>query len=443
MNQVTVENYRCLREPQHARLAPLTLLVGDNSTGKTSFLALVRALWDTAFGDGLPDFKDDPYDLGSFDEIASSGGSPNGSTAAFTAGFRVPTPSASPRRTPNPPAFGFRAEFVKKASAPFPMTRRLEGASHWIESSMRSDRHRLKFGNLRDGTDIASNHVQRLWRNQDGSSFMPLGIVPSALRYALFAERGRSQVPEADRKGLLRLSRSLRTNVRRPFASAPVRSRPRRSYDPAAPRRDSEGDYVPMYLAHVLRTDRSRWQELKQAIDDFGRRAGLFEAIRVRQLGKHDGDPFQIQVQRLASEPTAHFHNLVDVGYGVSQVLPIVTELFRSRGNQILLLQQPEVHLHPSAQAALGSLFCQAAAEGRQLIVETHSDHLIDRVRMDIRDSATKLRPDDVSLLFFERRRFDVRIHSLRFDDNGNLDGAPDGYRRFFMEETRRSIGLD
>ena len=51
----------------------------------------------------------------------------------------------------------------------------------------------------------------------------------------------------------------------------------------------------------------------------------------------------------------------------------------------MFLLQQPEVHLHPSAQAALGTLFCQVAKPERQLVVETHSDHLLDRVRMDVR----------------------------------------------------------
>ena len=160
-------------------------------------------------------------------------------------------------------------------------------------------------------------------------------------------------------------------------------------------------------------------------------------------LGQGDGDPFQMRIAKYGKgNEKGPLRNLVDVGYGVSQVLPIVTELLRPDAAQLFLLQQPEVHLHPSAQAALGSLFCDVAANGRQLIVETHSDHLIDRVRMDVRDSKSKLRAEDVSLLFFERGRHDVRIHSLRFDDQGNVVGAPDGYRRFFMEETNRSVGL-
>ena len=107
------------------------------------------------------------------------------------------------------------------------------------------------------------------------------------------------------------------------------------------------------------------------------------------------------------------------------------------------MLQQPEVHLHPSAQAALDSLFCQSAKQDLQLVVATHSDHLLDRVKMDVGDGATALRPEDVSILFFERQRLDVRIHSLRIDGKGNILDAPDGYRQFFMDETRRASGLE
>ena len=61
---------------------------------------------------------------------------------------------------------------------------------------------------------------------------------------------------------------------------------------------------------------------------------------------------------------------------------------------------------------------------------------------MDVRDGKTKLKPEDVSILYFERNDLDVCIHSLRFDEHGNVQGAPDGYRNFFLEETRRSLGL-
>ena len=279
----------------------------------------------------------------------------------------------------------------------------------------------------------------------------PFGVDPDSLEVR---QGSNSPTPE-DWERLRRLFRTS-SEVRefghrkqRPYASAPVRSNPQRTYDPARPTRDPEGDYVPMYLAEVFFQDKRRWNSLKQKLEKFGQESGLFDEISVKSFGRKASEPFQVQVRKFGSRIKGPQRNLIDVGYGVSQVLPVITELVRSGSfpdllgyskPPMFLLQQPEVHLHPSAQAALGSLFCEVATPERQLIIETHSDHLIDRVRMDVRDSTTDLKPDDVSILFFERKDLDVRIHSLRIDEEGNIEGAPDGYRNFFLEEMARSL---
>ena len=196
--------------------------------------------------------------------------------------------------------------------------------------------------------------------------------------------------------------RGFSRSGQRPYASAPVRSKPHRTYDPARPTRDPEGDYIPMYLASVYFQHKNQWTTLKNALERFGQAAGLFDEISVKPLGKKESEPFQVQVRKSGRKVRGPHRNLIDVRYGVSQVLPVITELLRRDAPPMFLLQQPEVHLHPSAQAALGSLFCQVAGPRRQLVVETHSDHLLDRVRMDVRDGTTRLRPEDVSILFFE-----------------------------------------
>ena len=221
-----------------------------------------------------------------------------------------------------------------------------------------------------------------------------------------------------------------------------MRSKPSRTYDPASPTRDPEGDYVPMYLADVLTRRKREWTELKRRLQEFGKAAGLFDEISIKRLGQRDSEPFQIQVRKFGSKRKGPLRNYIDVGYGVSQALLVITELLRPDAPPLFLLQQPEVHLHPSAQAALGSLFCQIANRERQLIIETHSDNLIDRVRMDVRDGIGALKPEDVSILFFERDGLDVHIHSLEIDGEGNVNNAPDSYRSFFMEETAKSLGL-
>ena len=444
MDTIRLKDYRCFRDEQSARLAPLTLLVGDNSTGKTSFLAMIRALRDVFFDfrSPAPDFKEAPYDLGSYDEIAHHRGGRGGRADGFEAGF-----SDKFRIRRKNEEIAFDVCFGRSGSAPVPVRTRIAGGDAWIEDSF-APGESLK---VRIGTD------RGVWENEitpglddtyieDERSTLPRRL---PIRFYL-QERseletiGDSPTPsqeDVDKVIDLEYLRRRTFRGRRPFASAPVRSKPRRTYDPSRVIVDPEGDYIPMYLADSYFRDRKTWARLKNGLESFGRDAGLFDEISVKALGRRGGDPFQVQVRKFGGGLKGPLRNLVDVGYGVSQALPLMTELLRGSGaGEIFLLQQPEVHLHPSAQAALGSLFCRTAGRNRQLIVETHSDHLIDRVRMDVRDGVSNLKPSDVSILYFQRDALDVKIHSLGIDEEGNILNAPDDYRRFFMEEVTRSL---
>ena len=141
------------------------------------------------------------------------------------------------------------------------------------------------------------------------------------------------------------LSRALRRTRThsRPIASAPVRSRPERTYDPRRDVREPEGSHVPMTLATLFVSDPARFDRVAKSIAEYGAAAGLFSKLDVKQLGRV-GDPFQ-----LAVTVDKYPFNVTDVGYGVSQVLPILFETLASEEKQTFLLQQPEVHLHPKA----------------------------------------------------------------------------------------------
>jgi predicted ATPase len=188
-------------------------------------------------------------------------------------------------------------------------------------------------------------------------------------------------------------------------------------------------------LARLKTSDPEKWKEIKTELAEFGRECGLFKSVNVKSLGK-ESDPFQVQIT-VNGSPT----NLIDVGYGVSQVLPLLVDCLEE-ANQLLLVQQPEVHLHPRAQAQLGSFFGYLVRKHeKQFIVETHSDYLVDRIRMDVRDGKHGLRPEDVSILYFERKDAAVSVHPMQIDGCGNLLNAPPGYRQFFLEEEMKFIG--
>ena len=467
LDSITLENFRCFRERQTARLAPLTLLVGDNSTGKTSFMALIRALWDVAYGNRVPDFKEDPYDLGSFDDIAHHRGQRGGRADTFEAGFEV---GLRRRRATGTSAEGASSErfsviFERGGTVPVPRLRRLEQSDLWIEDRQNRGEHReLRIGTCRGSWTSANRPLGGGLPESDRTQYVTQPLLSLLLhvmqtRIVENEQSNFSPLGKSEKITSNDLSRfweivfepeetsfetgfGNRRSIERPYASAPVRSRPRRTYDPARATPDPDGDYVPMYLANMSFQDRRGWADLKKALEKFGQDSGLFDEIDVRRLGKGGSEPFQLRVRKFGNRLKGPPRNMIDVGYGVSQVLPVVTELLRRDAPSMFLLQQPEVHLHPSAQAGLGSLFHAISGPDRRLIVETHSDHLIDRVRMDARDSRGKLKPDDVSILFFERGNLDVRIHSLRLDRQGNVLDAPKAYRAFFMEATRRSLGF-
>ena len=447
LRELRLRDFRCFRGRHTAPLAPLTLLVGENSTGKTSFLAAVQAVWDAAHGSRSPNFRKDPFDLGSFPDIVHSRSGHAIAPSSFAIGFA--------EQFLEDHLFGFEVTFESRNAAPEPVTiewregatsvscRRAEGEDtrYVFESPNGSwHYHASAEDQIFEDPPWFSGFFSRMFHAVGHGN--PTGIVGDLVPSP--ETGGRSPSKEDLGKLTFLLARFLRLGSgEAPFASAPIHARPRRTYDPVKVDVDPWGADVPSRLASLEFRDKTAWTALKEKLDAFGRESGLFDDFSVKQLTKFEGGPFQLQVRKYGnSGRKGPKRNLVDVGFGVSQVLPVLAALFRAKGPPMFLLQQPELHLHPSAQAALGSLFCRTVEAEQQLIVETHSEYIIDRIRMDIRDREAALNSDDVSVLFFERADLDVRIHPLRFDDQGNVVGGPDGYGQFFMDEARRSVGL-
>jgi hypothetical protein len=211
---------------------------------------------------------------------------------------------------------------------------------------------------------------------------------------------------------------------------APIRTKPERTYGQVTEEYNPGGDQIPFVLERLARDEHSRESQLvMSALSRFGDESGLFGALRVRKLGSKAGEPFQIMVSIGGRD-----RNLVDVGYGVSQALPVVVQSALLPSNQLLLIQQPEVHLHPRAQAALGTFMSELVANtGKQFVIESHSDFIIDRVRQEIANR--QLPAKSVSILFFNRHKMETSVTPIRLDDDGNIVNAPACYRSFFLEE--------
>ena len=123
-------------------------------------------------------------------------------------------------------------------------------------------------------------------------------------------------------------------------------------------------------------------------------------------------------------------YRATNVGFGITYTLPIVVAVLSSVPGTLILIENPEAHLHPKGQAKIGELLALAASSGVQVVIETHSDHLLNGIRRAVHDS--KLDPKDVQLHYFYREEENVQsvtqVLSPHMDADGRIDKWPEGF---------------
>lgn len=141
------------------------------------------------------------------------------------------------------------------------------------------------------------------------------------------------------------------------------------------------------------------------------------------------------------SNPKTHV-TIADVGFGVSQILPVITLALLSNPEDILLFEQPEIHLHPYAQGKLAELLVCFARTGRRILIETHSDHLINRLRRLVAEDASNTLQDLVSILFVHppEAGHGARIDTLRVNEFGLIDNWPPNFLAETMLDAKAII---
>ncbi len=130
-------------------------------------------------------------------------------------------------------------------------------------------------------------------------------------------------------------------------------------------------------------------------------------------------------------------YRATNVAFGLSYVLPVITALLATPAGGLVLIENPEAHMHPRGQTKLGELCARAAAAGVQVVIETHSDHVMDGVRIAIREKL--LASTDAVFHYFKRAAGKSEILTPRIDAEGRLSEWPDG---FFDQHRRNSARL-
>ena len=432
--QFHIENVRCFADKQTFEIRPLTFLTGENSTGKTTLLSCWSVLdqiirqrrrW------GALDFNKEPYNMGSFDDIIHKTGEGEKSNKKVQSFIMKLTLESSQTE--------YTICFKKKEKGSEPVI-------DYIKIKYKNDILSFHY-NKKSELAFSLEHISK---NKVSKTPLPMKItIPTLIPFPILlnvilhhvSTYSKNKISDSQKKQIKKIITVLESDIQSVFKYSldfgPVRSKPLRTYDPIRENIDPEGKEIPMILRSISFHKETKWKNFCKKMSSFGQISGLFSDIKVEQYGKSDSGPFQLQfnVRGLLS-------NIADTGYGISQILPLLVHIFLTPKRFQFLIQQPEVHLHPKAQAELSTLLIQSIKDKEHsFLVETHSDYMVDRARIEIRKG--NIQPDQVSLIYLEPvSKGKVKAHNLFFDKQGNIQNPPEKYRDFFLKETDRFLGF-
>jgi hypothetical protein len=299
MFKIQLTDFRCFADAPAVEVLPVTFLVGENSAGKTTFLAAARLLLESFIRAPQNPFNREPYHLGGFDQLAHYRGGARGRAKRFSFELMIPASSDGPvSGVPRLPrrlaATRHKFTFVKG----FPQPELTE--------------YEFRAGDVAVILKLTEKVTIKLFKNEEELyEFRPKRLPPanllrkdlSYLRF-VFDEISFGLEPEIKASAVAlepitadifeRFRESSRFVMRRVFASAPVRTQPLRTYTPSEIVASAEGAHVPLEMARQKISSPSEWKAVHDKLAQFGKNSGLFDDIDIRMLGKRDGDASQM-----------------------------------------------------------------------------------------------------------------------------------------------------
>ncbi|ABB24721.1 AAA family ATPase [Pelodictyon luteolum] len=400
-----LKHFKAWRQSISIELKPLTVFLGTNSSGKSSIFQALLLLKQTVVspdrtvhlnlgGNEVSDY----FNFGHFDDVMSR----NASSNRFDIGF----------------------EFHKNGNVD-----RQESPAAWVQNGAFSASYgktSLKAAVVQEMSISGEDVLFRLVRRDRGAYSAFVGQEPQPRgKSRLYApQRSIALSPEAvsllgvDGKKAEDISLAIRRQIESITYLGPLRRKPERDYvwNGTMP-----GDIgidgsrvVDVLLSSALAPAKDEGKgAIIESVSHWLNRMGVADSIEVRQLGR--STRYEIVVHRDGVDA-----NLRDVGIGVSQVLPVVTLAFFVPKGSTIILEEPEIHLHPLAQAVLSELFVEVSQQRQiQFLVETHSEHLFRRLQTMVARQVA--RENDCRLYFVERKGADAELVHLELDGYGRI----------------------
>ncbi len=370
INHIALKNFKCFKTVD-VNLAPITLLTGENSSGKSSLMyGILAPFQSTDFPFYLsPNGK--YVHMGDFEEMSFNNSRDNEINIDIGINYFSD-------------GFGrlFKTEWIFNATNGMPKLNHLGYICDSLEFEVEANNNTYNSSHLNEKEKEALRGFTAFFLDveQDINFIGPFRLHPERTYY---------QKPKADPK----IGRS------------------------------GEG-----YIDQILEWELQKAEEFEQ-LKAILRDLNLLRTIKTKQI---HGGRFELNVK---VKPKGVWSSLVDVGFGISQFLPVVVADLQLSDISTLLLAQPEIHLHPSVQASLADYFVKQVQETeKQYVIETHSEYLLNRIRLAIVKGTVAA--EDVAIYYFESGTEGSLTHQIEFSTDGQIHNAPASFFDTYMIDT-------
>lgn len=418
LTHLQLKNFKAWTDTGLVDLKPVTMLLGTNSSGKSTLIQSLLLLRQTVQspdrtihlnlgGDELHDF----FNFGDFDNVLTQGATPR----QFQIRFDFHRPEVKGRVA----AGSFQCSYGQTSSGAV----EVQSMRLW----QTDDRQVTVVRREKGAYSLTVNAESQV--RMKSRDFAPERSVALSARALTFLGKDGALVED--------MSLAVRRELESIFYLGPLRRKPERDHvwNKSKPGEIGVDGHkaVDVLLASTLLRGEDK-NEIADKVSFWLKRMKVAEKLEVRQIGR--STRYEVVIHR-----DGVVANLRDVGIGISQVLPVLTIAFFAPTGSTILLEEPEIHLHPLAQSVLAELFVEVSKQRKvQFIVETHSEHLFRRMQTLV--AKQRIKVDDCAMYFVEKGKKGAKLRLLNLDEYGRLTNWPDHFFGDAMGETREQARL-
>ncbi|MES2388695.1 MAG: DUF3696 domain-containing protein [Bacteroidota bacterium] len=436
LQKLKIENFKCFGAPVEIEFGKITLLTGANSSGKSSVIySILGAIQSGEFPYqfstngkyiNMGDFKDVVFEHDSERKIKL------GFEFKYDGSYKIETLWEINDEVNNLPKLHLlksKSEYfnieikssrkifigdIKEETINSPKLNPSELFEHYYINSNEAAR-KQESSNAQDSSIELNKYLYEFYKETDVKGIELIEIPPQANSFADIKLRAM-----LNRVSDIFTSYDEKINFISSFRQSPERVYFEQSKSKYKVNNDGGG-----YLDQILyweANDKAKFAELGVIMKELN----LLDSIKSRRM---EGGRYEISVQTKEKGTST---SLSDVGFGVSQFMPIIVADLQLPKASTLYVAEPEIHLHPSVQSSFGDyLVKQVNDNDKNYVIETHSEYLLNKLRLAVVKG--EIKEEDVKVMFIDNSVSGSVIHNVKFNKDGSITGAPDNFFKTYM----------